>query len=220
MGRTCFLFALAIAPTTAQAKSNGNSYFEYVDILAGEVVGEIGTQLYDRSDGDHFQGTLALGGIYAGGGIGVRPVFRFPDGVRLSLETSAAWGRLHLNNSAFDFSMMTRAEFLTGLGWETTLGRILILHTETIIGLDAAWVNGLPRRPTLDAATGQPASGTAAMQTFGLSRTDLRLGQQVGLHLQLSNWIALYADGTLDSDGQWRARAGVALGRPVHWQMR
>jgi hypothetical protein len=216
MRRTCFLVALVLAPATAQAKPS-NSYFEYLDILAGEAVGELRGQTYDVSNGDHFARNMTLGGIYAGGGFGLRPVYRFPHGVRLSLETSAAWGRLHVNNSAFDFSMMTRAEFLTGVGWETTLGRVLVLHTATIIGLDAAWVNATPHKTSLDAATGQPTSGGSDAQGFGLSRTDLRLGQQVGAHVQLSNWIALFADGTLDYDGQWRARAGVALGRPVHW---
>ena len=53
---------------------------------------------------------------------------------------------------------------------------------------------------------------SAAIASSSLSRTDLRLGQQLGAHVQLGKAFALFADGTIDYDGQWRVRAGIAIG--------
>jgi len=61
----------------------------------------------------------------------------------------------------------------------------------------------------LDATTGAAMASTASSS---LSRIDLRLGQQIGGHVQLGKAFALFADGTIDYDGQWRVRAGIAIG--------
>ena len=61
----------------------------------------------------------------------------------------------------------------------------------------------------LDATTG---AASAAVASSSLSRIDLRLGQQVGAHVQVGKAFALFADGTIDYDGQWRVRAGIAIG--------
>ena len=105
---------------------------------------------------------------------------------------------------------MTRAEFLTGLGYEVHLGRALSLHTASIVGLDAVWMDRAQQVALFDATTGAAMSSTASSS---LSRVDLRLGQQVGAHVQLGKAFALFADGTLDYDGQWRVRAGIAIGQ-------
>jgi hypothetical protein len=219
MRNFCFLALALFCPTVAQATTSkpGSSpnYFEYLDLLGGEVVGDIDRQVYDRSGHDHFLGPQSVGGTFIGGGFGLRPVWRFNHGVRFSVETSGSWGRLHMRDNAFDFSTMTRAELLTGVGWEGTLGRVLVVHTATVIGLDAAWVSARPRGATLDGTATTTTTMTPALESSDLSRVNLRLGQQLGAHVQLCSVIAFYADGTIDYDGQWRARAGFAFGHPV-----
>ena len=56
------------------------------------------------------------------------------------------------------------------------------------------------------------ASGTSPGSTLGYRR--LQLGVQVGAHLQVSKLAALYGDVTLDYNGQWRLRFGIAIDEP------
>jgi hypothetical protein len=64
------------------------------------------------------------------------------------------------------------------------------------------------------------AAAGAAPPALKMSRVDLRLGQQLGAHVQLASAVALFADGTIDYDGQWRVRAGIAIGQPLTRNMR
>jgi hypothetical protein len=75
------------------------------------------------------------------------------------------------------------------------------------MGLDAEWLDASARYVLL-------ANSMASTTTTSASlwRVDLRLGQQVGAHVQVARALALFADGTLDYDGQWRVRAGFAIG--------
>jgi hypothetical protein len=196
--------ALALS-STAHAKET----LEYLDILGAEAVGELGTQIYDEKIDKRFVGTRDVAGLFVGGGIGARPVFVLPSGVRFSLEVSGTWGRVRDADPGVAYSTMTRVEWLTGLGYELHVGRSWSLHTASLIGLDAVWMDRAQQVQLFDVATGAAA---ASLASSSLSRTDLRLGQQVGVHLQLGKSFALYADGTLDYDGQWRARAGIAIG--------
>jgi hypothetical protein len=204
MRRIAFLVLVIGCPALAEAKEDT---LEYIDLLAVEAVGEIKTQTYDERVNKSFVGTRELGGTLLGGGVGMRPVFRFANGVRLSLEVSGTWGRLRDGDPAWAYSTVTRAEFLTGLGYELTLCR-LSLHTATMVGLDAMWLDAAPRFVLYDAAG---AAVTPASSS--LSRIDMRLGQQLGAHVQVASAVALFADGTLDYDGQWRVRIGIAIGR-------
>lgn len=199
------LVAVAALSSTANAKET----LEYLDILGPEVVGELATQTYDEKVDKRFVGTRDVAGLFVGGGIGMRPVFVLPSGVRFSIEVSGTWGRLRDADPGVAYSTMTRAEWLTGLGYEWHLGRALSLHTESLVGLDAVWMDRAQQIQLFDATTGAAASAVASSS---LSRIDLRLGQQVGAHVQLGKAFALYADGTIDYDGQWRVRAGIAIG--------
>lgn len=206
MRRTTFLgFALVLAfPSLAQAKET----LEYLDLLGAEVVGEINTQTYDEKIDKRFVGTRNVAGLLIGGGIGVRPVFVLPSGLRFSIEVSGTWGRLRDADPGIAYSTVSRVEWLTGIGYELHLGRSWALHTTSLVGLDAAWMNRAPQIQLLDAS----ANTTAAPPSSSLSRIDLRLGQQLGAHVQLGKAFALFADGTIDYDGQWRVRAGIAIG--------
>jgi len=199
------LVAAALVSSTAQAKET----LEYLDILGAEVVGEIGTQTYDEKVDKHFVGTRDVAGLLVGGGIGVRPVFVLPSGVRFSMEVSGTWGRLRDADPGVSYSTMSRLEWLTGLGYELHLGRSVALHTASLVGLDAAWMDRAQPIQLFDASTG---AATSSLSSSSLSRINLRLGQQVGAHVQLAKAFALYADGTIDYDGQWRVRAGIAIG--------
>ena len=207
MRRTIFplLALLALAPARARAKET----LEYLDILGAEAVGEAGTQRYDERVDKRFVGTRDVAGVLIGGGIGVRPVFVLPSGLRLSVAVAGTWGRLGDADPAVAYSTVARAEWLTGLGYERHLGRAVALHTESLVGLDAQWMDRAAEVVRFDAS----ANGAgAALASSSLSRVDLRLGQAVGAHVQLAHTVALYADGSIDYDGQWRVRAGIAIG--------
>ena len=205
MRRTSFLVvAMLVLPASARAKDKDS--FEYIDLLTAEAVGELSTQTYDERIKKDFVGTREVAGVLVGGGIGIRPVWRFPSGVRLSIEASGVWGRLRDADNNFSYSTVTRAEFLTGIGYELHLGKSVALHTATMIGLDAQWFDASPRYVLLDSTASTSPSSS-------LERVNLRLGQQVGAHVQLANAVALFADGTLDYDGQWRIRAGISIGK-------
>ncbi len=210
MRRTIFLLLL-LSPSLAQARET----LEYVDLLGAEVVGELATQTYDERVDKKLVGTRQVAGVLVGGGVGVRPVFRFANGVRVSIEASGTCGRLRDADRGVAYGTVTRAELLTGIGYELHLGRAVALHTASLVGLDAQWMDRAPDLALFDAATPAPSPSSLSSS---LSRVDLRLGQQVGVHLQLASAVALYADGTIDYDGQWRVRAGIAIGRPLTHQ--
>jgi hypothetical protein len=199
------LLALSLWPSRAHAKET----LEYLDILGAEVVGELDTQRYDEKIDKRFVGTRDVAGLLVGGGIGVRPVFVLPSGLRFSIEVSGTWGRLRDADPGISYSTMSRVEWLTGIGYELHLGRSWSLHTASLVGLDAAWMDRAQELALFDATTN---AATAALGSSSLSRIDLRLGQQLGAHVQLGKAFALYADGTIDYDGQWRVRAGIAIG--------
>jgi len=207
MRHTIFLSMLGwlLLPSVARAKES----LEYIDLLSAEVVGEIATQTYDEQLDKHFVGTRDVAGLFVGGGIGVRPVFVLPSGLRFSIEASGTWGRLRDADPGVSYSTVTRAEFLTGLGYELHLGRSVSVHTASLVGLDAVWMDRAEQLVPLDATTRAAMASTASSS---LSRIDLRLGQQIGGHVQLGKAFALFADGTIDYDGQWRVRAGIAIG--------
>ncbi|MGZ3407177.1 MAG: hypothetical protein ACXVAN_12080 [Polyangia bacterium] len=198
------MLTLLALSSSARAKET----LEYMDLLTTEAVGELSTQTYDERVDKKFVGTREAAGVLVGGGIGIRPVFRLANGVRFSVEVSGTWGCLADADRGVAYSTVTRAEFLTGLGYEIHLGRALALHTATLVGLDAAWMDRAQQIVLFDAS-----ASASPIQSSSLSRVDLRLGQQLGAHVQLAKAVALYADGTLDYDGQWRVRAGIAIGQ-------
>ena len=198
------LVVLAALSSTARAKET----LEYLDILGAEVVGELETQRYDEKIDKRFVGTRDVAGLLVGGGIGVRPVFVLPSGLRFSIEVSGTWGRLRDADPGVSYSTMSRVEWLAGIGYELHLGRAWSLHTASLVGLDAAWMDRAQQITLFDATT----TTSAALSSSSLSRIDLRLGQQLGAHVQLGKAFALYADGTIDYDSQWRVRAGIAIG--------
>ena len=199
------LVMLAALSSTARAKET----LEYLDILGAEVVGELETQRYDEKIDKRFAGTRDVAGLLVGGGIGVRPVFVLPSGLRFSIEVSGTWGRLRDADAGVSYSTVSRVEWLTGIGYELHLGKSWALHTTSLVGLDAVWMDRAQQIQLFDATTN---ATSAAVASSSLSRTDLRLGQQLGAHVQLGKAFALYADGTIDYDGQWRVRAGIAIG--------
>jgi hypothetical protein len=167
---------------------------EGLDFLGPEVVGELQPRTYDLSLGGKYSGPISVQSPpLVTGGFGIRLVVREPSGrsnsgVRFSYEASGQWGRFNDG----PYSTVSRYELLGGVGYEGTLG-ILVLHTATIVGLDYQAFD-----------LGKDAS---------VNMVSLRAGQQVGARLQVSDWVALYADGTIDWDGQWRVRAGFSISR-------
>lgn len=203
----------------AAAKIRGG----YVDLLLAEAVGDLGSQQYDvyrhRDGNDVFVGTLPLDrrqGTLLAAGFGMRLSFATDNGLRFSGEVSVQGGRLiGSTDPSLLTSTSTRAEALAGFGYQATLGPV-VLHTAGLLGGDYSSLKARPA-PAQIAVGGTSgfASGTSAPDDdLLLQRWGLRLGVQVGAHVQVAKLAALYADATLDYDGQWRTRCGIAIGEP------
>jgi hypothetical protein len=186
---------------------------EYGDILVGEAVGEFRSREYDLGD---FKGTATLGGgvgLFGGGGL--RYVLGWPNGVRLNFDGSIAWGRLRNVDGPFGaYSTVMRGELLSGVGYEIRIADVVVLHTATVMGLAGQSLKAVAERAVQASAPG--AVPPTLQTTFELKELSLRLGQQVGAHVQVADLVALYADATFDYDGQWRVRGGLSIGHPVH----
>lgn len=203
----------------AAAKVKGG----YVDLLLAEAVGDLGSQQYDvyrsRDGNDVFVGTLPLDrrqGTLLAAGFGLRLSFALDNGLRFSGEVSVQGGRLI---GSTDPSLLTstaiRAEAMAGFGYQATIGPV-VLHTAGLLGSD---YSSLKAKLAPAQAPGGGASGFASGppipdEDLTLQRWGLRLGVQVGAHVQVGKLAALYADATLDYDGQWRTRCGIAIGEP------
>lgn len=209
----------------AAAKVKGG----YIDLLLAEAVGDLGAQQYDvyrtRDGNDVFVGTLPLDrrqGTLLAAGFGLRLSFAMENGLRFSGEVSVQGGRLIGSTDPLLLtSTMTRAEAMAGFGYQATIGPV-VLHTIGLLGSDYSSLKAtLAPAPTAiqgSAASGfasrPPAPPPAPEEDLTLQRWGLRLGVQVGAHVQVAKLAALYADATLDYDGQWRARCGIAIGEP------
>lgn len=203
----------------AAAKVKGG----YLDILLAEAVGDFGTQQYDvyRShDGsDVFVGTQPLDrrqGTLLAAGFGLRLIFATENGLRFSGEVSVQGGRLVGSSDPLLLtSTVTRAEVMAGFGYQAALGP-LVLHTAGLLGSDYSSLKATlaPFSATALGSTAAAPGPQGVGDDFTLRRWGLRLGVQVGAHVQVSKLTALYADATLDYDGQWRARCGIAIGEP------
>ncbi len=198
------------------AHASNKSPLEYVDLLSPEVVGEFAGRDYDTKlkidKEDRFVGQTTLGkGLFVGGGLGLRVVLRWDPGVRISVEGSAAWGDLRNVDGPFRaYSTVVRGELLSGIGYEHTWADRLTLHTATIVGVDIQELDatgGFSQAVVIPGAIDAPSPAS-------LRAIDLRLGQQVGMHIQLASVVGFYADATFDYDGQYRVRAGISIGMP------
>jgi hypothetical protein len=214
--RLCLaLLALSVASSTAAASGPKlQTPLEYIDLLSAQVVGELGDRLYDVEANKKFVGNQMLRrGYQVTGGIGARLVMRFHPGVRLSLSLAGQFGRLFDVEGPFDaYSKLTRIEGLVGVGYEFTCGKILTLHTQTVMGFDYQYFEATGS--IFAQAVRVPEAEMDAPSPLRLNTVNLRLGQEVGAHLQIAKLVALYADATFDYDGQWRVRAGIAFGSP------
>jgi hypothetical protein len=193
----------------------------YMDILVAEAVGEFRPQSYDayrsRDGNEVFVGTQKLDPkTLLAAGLGLRLVFVLPSGLRFSGEGSLQGGR-RLGDSALtsDESGVLRGELLLGLGYQVSLGP-LVLHAAGILGGDYSSLKLAPTQvwsaAASLAATASPPGVGALSEDVTLKRWGLRLGAQAGAHVQVSKLAALYGDVTFDYDGQWRTRIGLAFG--------
>lgn len=210
----------ASVPSVAHA---GRSPVEFVDLLSPEVVGRVaGAQTVDLRRGDEFLGTTKVpGGLFVGGGFGLRLVLRLDWGVRFSLEASGAWGRFQEPPPAFaSTSLVTRAEALSSLGYEVPLGRWAAIHTATVIGLDYTAYDATLRE---GAALVAPSTGVGVARGTGsvaVRDVAMRLGQQIGAHVAIYKALALFGDATFDWDGQYRVRFGISIGEILPFRPR
>ncbi len=208
------LFATGAAQASRAGLKGG-----YLDLLGAEAVGEFRGQKYDayrmRDNQEVFVGNQQLAKqTLLAGGLGLRVVLVAGCGLRFSGEGSLQGGRLLGDNkSALAESVVLRGELLGGIGYQHNLGPF-VLHAAGIFGGDYASLKVAPQPAGVSALSLPTGASSAVGDDLTLRRWGLRLGAQLGAHLQVSKLAALYGDVTFDYDGQWRSRLGIAIGEP------
>ena len=181
------IFLARRARGSSRRRRSAKETLEYIDLLGAEVVGELGTQRYDERVDKKFVGTRDVAGLLVGGGIGVRPVFVLPSGLRFSIEVSGTWGRLRDADPGVAYSTMSRVEWLDRARLRAArsarAGRCIRRRSSG--STRCGWI-ARSRSQLLDATTN---AAIAAIASSSLSRIDLRLGQQVGAHVQLGKGV-------------------------------
>lgn len=208
--------ALPLVATEARADET----WGFFDILSPEVVGELGTKTYDLNqqidkDNSRFLGNQTVGkGRFLGGGFGMRLLVGGANGFFGGGEFYVGGGRIAGADLAWSStSTAMHYDVVTTAGWALTLKQVLTLHAAVVLGFDGMRFDVAGPKDTVAAATAGAGNGTDP-PSLTLSRLDMRAGAQLGMHLNLYKVLALYADGTIDYDGQYRIRFGLAIGCP------
>jgi hypothetical protein len=148
-------------------------------------------------------------GTFVGAGVGGRVVFGLRHGLRLQLEVAdIKLGGIVGGKYPFTPSgLVTYAGWSLGIGWQVHLGRATF-HSASMAGLDVLGfdVDNVPRTvlAQLDEA--------AAQRSLAASRTRFRLGQQLGVRVQMTRSLAMFAAGEIDYDLAWHVGAGLSIG--------
>ena len=199
------------SPFSTLMEKNGQAMFIF-DITPLEFSGEVGHQTYDLTakigNDTHFIGSANVpGGTFYGGGLNLGMHYASSYGLRGGFELGVMAGRMttpQLGLGLDASSLDTRARVVVGLGFQHRFGRF-ILHTETQAGFDYSSVDLSAPLPVFSTNRTVDAS-------YNLSRYTPRFGQQAGVHLIIGPTAALFVQANIDTDGQYRVNAGVALG--------
>lgn len=209
--------ALALAPASARAD---DLRWEYERLLALDFIGAgavgmpyRGTWTVRPRNPDAYSPPAALAGVdagtFVGGGWGLHLAADAPHGVRLSLSL------LYHRGTLVDHELplariedVDHAEAWAGIGFQHQLGRVA-LHTQTMVGVDST---AFFAEASSDALV-QGLGGVArALGHVRVSRFDLRVGQEAGVHVALTRSVLLFGSGQIDIDGQWHLRIGLGIG--------
>ncbi len=211
------LLVLVVAPSR---EARADDMWGYFDILSPEMVGELGSHTYDLNqqvdkDNSRFLGNQTVSrGRFLGGGFGLRVLVGGGNGFFGGGEFMVAGGRMM--NAELPWSSTSTAlhyDVLTEVGYALSLKGLAALHVAAVFGFDGMRFDVAGPQSNIAAAT--IGNGTSMdPPSLTLSRMDLRAGLQVGLHVNLYKALAFFADGTIDYDGQYRIRMGLALGCP------
>jgi hypothetical protein len=206
---------LAALPVFASAAARANDLHGYYDILIPEAVGELREKQYDLSqqvgDGDwRFVGnTRVKRGLYTGGGFGLHVLVAWPRLLLIGGEASVTGGRL--NGAEMPWTATSTAlhySVLAQVGIQHCF-EIVMLHASAVFGVDGMRFDVAGASDGVALLTGP---GTDGPPSYRLSRYDLRAGVQVGIHVNVARFVALWVDGEIDYDGQYRVRGGLAIG--------
>jgi len=148
-------------------------------------------------------------GTFVGAGVGGRVVFGLRHGLRLQLEIAdIKLGGIVGGKYPFTPSgVAAYATWSLGVGWQVHAGRATF-HSATMAGLDVIGfdVDNVPM-----AVRAQLGDG-AAQRALEASRTRFRLGQQLGVRVQMTKSLAMFAVGEIDYDLAWHVGAGLSIG--------
>jgi hypothetical protein len=221
MRRALAIAILLFSSTAARA----NDLYGYYDLLIPEAVGELGTRTYDLDvtapGGDKiFRGNVPVsGGHYLGAGFGLH-VLVVNHGFLVGGEASVSGGRLAGENLPFDStSTALHYSVIANLGYALSLGEVAMIHGAALIGFDGMRFDVAGPQSGIAALVANANPPPSALLDYTLSRHDLRLGLTAGIHVNVAKLVAVWADGSIDYDGQWRVRCGFAFGAPydVRW---
>lgn len=210
--------ALTLAPSPARA-DDLRWEFERLMALDFLPVGVVGMPyrgswtLRPRGPDGNGRSAALVGadaGTFAGAGWGLQLAADAPYGVRLSF--AALYHRGELLDHDLPLTAVEDAEHAEawfGLGFQHQL-RGVSLHTQTMVGLDStAFHAEVKPDALLVQGLGAVATPLGAVR---VSRFDLRVGQEAGLHVSLGRSTLLFGSFQLDLDGQWHLRIGIGIG--------
>jgi hypothetical protein len=199
----------------AVAEARGSDLNGYFDFIVPEVVGELRDKTYDlsRQVGDdwRFVGNTKVGkGLYTGGGFGIHVLVAWPKVLLVGGEASVTGGRI--TDAQLPFAATSTAlhySLAAQIGVQHAFS-VAMIHAAAVIGFDGMRfdVAGPPQGESLVGGGGDAPPG------YRLERFDMRAGLQLGVHVNVARLMALWADGEIDYDGQYRFRAGLAIGAP------
>jgi len=212
------LIAAALLAGPARAEEPKPGWFGAIDFLTDEAMGgSDGPWDVTRSVGKTSLdlGTVAgpRNGVFVGGGWGYRLQVATPHGMRVGIEMGFGWGRFVNADMAWSDGTGSYFGAQASIGYQFHLGPV-ILHTATVIGGEEVTANitdtSMARLPgaVQSALSTLPADGSAS---YGATRTNFVLGQEVGVHVAVEKPMYLWADARYDIDGEWRVRLGVGF---------
>src|SRR5579871_2556603 len=213
---------LALAPIAVSSReARADDTWGYVDVLSPEMVGELRSHTYDLNqqvdkDTSQFVGNQTVGGgRFLGGGFGVRGIVGGGNGFFGGGEAYVGGGRI--TGADLPWASTSTAMHYTVLGevgWALPVKELLSLHAAAVFGFDGMRFDVANPQAPVGAATTAAGGMAAAPGGFTLSRFELRAGVQIGVHINLYKVFGVFADGTIDYDGEYRIRFGLAFGCP------
>ena len=214
---TVSLWVLSLFAGRARAQNVGDISDRWVHRVASDlaVTGQaMGLPTRGSFDLARLDGSAAglvehLHGTFLGTGVTTRVHVQFWDRLRVSFGASATFGEV-TGLSTDRLSPGYHVEMFTGVGYQQRFGPVVV-HTATMLRADyLRFRSNFSAAPLEQALASGPSSSGGG--PFIVSRGDIRIGQEVGVRLNVARRFSLFGDAALDQQGAWQVGFGLIFG--------